>query len=286
MRTPIALPLMLLTLTPSAPLGQEPQVDVLALLQATEGTWEGVLEYRDRKGGERVELPTWIELELAQDSSYVLRRARFQDPGRAIHALDVVTRATEGNALVVTSVAPGPVETSTLTVAECAVDGPRSWRVVFVSEVQEARRPAELRTTLILEEDELRSVEEVRPLGVEGSSWTFRNGLRLRRPALDAGALVGTWTVDLRPTPDAEPYLKTFVVRSVADGRLEGTFYDTPIREGHLDTAWGAVRFAFVTEDGTGVYHTSGTLENGRLEGTTHSLGRGFLQVWSAVRAE
>ena len=51
-----------------------------------------------------------------------------------------------------------------------------------------------------------------------------------------------------------------------------------------LLTDWAAVHFAFTTSDDSGVYHATGTLENGRLSGTTHSLGRDFLAVWTAER--
>jgi len=101
----------------------------------------------------------------------------------------------------------------------------------------------------------------------------------------EPAALVGTWTVDLRPTPDAEPYSKTFVVERVEGRTLEGSFYDSTLSDGHVNADWGAVHFAFTTRDGAGEYHTAGVLEGGRLRGTTHAVGRGFLAVWSAERA-
>jgi hypothetical protein len=112
--------------------------------------------------------------------------------------------------------------------------------------------------------------------------------------ALDASAavdtvnardLVGTWTVDLRPTPDAEPYYQEFVVADVTAESFTGTFYGAPVSEARLNVDWGAVRFAFVTEDGSGPYYHSGVLREGRLEGTTHSPGRGFLAYWTAEKA-
>ncbi|MEZ5063774.1 MAG: hypothetical protein R3B81_03520 [bacterium] len=99
------------------------------------------------------------------------------------------------------------------------------------------------------------------------------------------GDLVGTWRVDLRPTPDADEYWQEFVVRSVDGHTFEGTFYGTELRDGRLNTDWGAVYFAFVTEDGSGEYHTSGVLKDGRILGTTHSIGREFLAVWKATPA-
>ncbi len=100
----------------------------------------------------------------------------------------------------------------------------------------------------------------------------------------DPANLVGTWQVDLRPTPDAEPYFQAFVVTSVDGDSLQGTFYGSPIERGRINAAWGSVQFAFVTSDGSGPYNHAGRLEGKRLEGSTYSLGRGFLLPWRAER--
>lgn len=101
---------------------------------------------------------------------------------------------------------------------------------------------------------------------------------------MDGAALAGTWKVDLRPTPDSNAYYQEFVVESVEDRSFGGTFYGTAIEEGRINTDWGSVHFAFVTRDDSGPYNHSGVLRGDRLEGLTHSLGRDFLAVWSAVR--
>lgn len=98
-------------------------------------------------------------------------------------------------------------------------------------------------------------------------------------------ALVGRWRIDLRPTPDAEPYEQELVVDSVAGGRFTGTFYGSPVREARLNGDWGALRFSFVTEDGSGPYLHAGVLRDGRLQGMTNSTGRDFLMVWRGRRA-
>lgn len=97
-------------------------------------------------------------------------------------------------------------------------------------------------------------------------------------------ALPGTWKVDLRPTPDAEPNFKEFVVTAVEGATFEGTFYDTPISEGRINSDWGKLRLAFVTADASGPYYHSATLEEGRLEGLSLSTGRGFLAYWTASK--
>jgi hypothetical protein len=102
--------------------------------------------------------------------------------------------------------------------------------------------------------------------------------------APQASTLVGTWKVDLRPTPDAEPYFQEFVITGIQGRTFTGTFYGSPISQGRLNTDWGAVRVAFVTEDASGPYNHSAVLVSGRLEGLTNSTGRDFLSYWSATR--
>ena len=100
----------------------------------------------------------------------------------------------------------------------------------------------------------------------------------------DPSELAGTWQVDLRPTPDAAPYYQPFIVTAVEGKTFTGTFYQSEIEEARINTDWDGVYFAFVTRDGSGVYHTAGRLVEGRMEGTTHALGRDFLSVWMGER--
>jgi hypothetical protein len=103
-------------------------------------------------------------------------------------------------------------------------------------------------------------------------------------PTAAADILIGTWKVDLRPTPDSEPYFKEFVVRSVQGNAFTGTFYDTEISQARINTDWGKLRIAFVTADGSGAYHHSAVLDADKLEGMTNATGRDFLSYWSAVK--
>ncbi len=101
---------------------------------------------------------------------------------------------------------------------------------------------------------------------------------------VDPDALIGTWRVDLRPSPDSDPYYKQFVVTSVDGNSFTGTFYDTPVSEARINADWGNIRIAFVTTDGSGAYHHSAVLDRNTLEGMSNSTGRGFLSYWSAKR--
>lgn len=99
-----------------------------------------------------------------------------------------------------------------------------------------------------------------------------------------ADHLLGTWKVDLRPTPDSEPYYKEFVVTSVQGNTFSGTFYDTEISQARINTDWGRLRIAFVTADSSGPYYHSAVHEHNKLEGLSNSTGRNFLSYWSAVK--
>ena len=100
----------------------------------------------------------------------------------------------------------------------------------------------------------------------------------------NADKLLGTWTVDLRPTPDVDPYYQQFVVSEVDGNSFTATFYGTPVSQARINTDWGKLRIAFVTADGSGAYNHSAVLEGDMLEGMSNSTGRDFLSYWSAVK--
>ncbi|MEM7430409.1 MAG: hypothetical protein AAF351_00590 [Pseudomonadota bacterium] len=111
-------------------------------------------------------------------------------------------------------------------------------------------------------------------------------GCATSRPAapLLEEQLVGTWQVDLRPTPDAAPYYQQLVITSIDGASFTGTFYGAPVFQGRLNNDWGKWRIAFVTEDGSGPYYHSAVLNGDTLEGLSNSSGRDFLSYWSAVK--
>ena len=102
--------------------------------------------------------------------------------------------------------------------------------------------------------------------------------------SVDADALLGSWTVDLRPTPGSAPYYKEFAVTSVQGNTFSGTFYGTEISQARINVDWGKLRIAFVTADGSGPYNHSAVLDDDTLEGLSNSTGSNFLSDWSAVK--
>jgi len=111
--------------------------------------------------------------------------------------------------------------------------------------------------------------------------------LALMLPPPDPVELVGTWDVALYFSADAPPSATVMVVETEAEGVLTGTFYATPFSEARARVFQGEVVFTILTEDGSGPYLTSGTLQsNGEIKGQTLSVGRDFLMGWTATRRE
>lgn len=99
-------------------------------------------------------------------------------------------------------------------------------------------------------------------------------------------SLAGSWAVDLRPTPDAEPYTKPFHVEVDEDGVLAGSFYGSQILDGHVNARWGHLHFAFTTADDSGTYRHEGRVVGGRLHGSTYAPHRDLLSLWTAERVD
>lgn len=114
------------------------------------------------------------------------------------------------------------------------------------------------------------------------TAWTASSGGS--GPVSDPSDLIGTWQVDLRPTPESAPYHVEFTVVSADASGLTGTFYDSAIETSAINDDWGDLRFAIVTVDGSSRYVTTGVLEGETLSGTTYSPDRDVFSVWTAVR--
>ena len=288
----------------SEPLAEQYRV----LLDSLDGQWQGVLEYEDYQGGGRVELPTAMIFETLQTELTAKRALAFTDPGRIVEAGDFVRfQATESGGLV--SVVPADADLDgskgesalacevwtieSLDVLD--VQDANDWQMVLTRESTDANRPALLRLTQSIQDGLLTSRTEVDytddadETGEAGTAYTFRNEIRLNRAKSDPSQLIGTWKVDLRPTPDADPYLVNMTITSVDPdaGTFEGTFYSgAKMTSTQFNVEWSGVSFAFVTQDGQTEYATQGTLRGGRLSGTTHAISRDFLSVWSGVRGD
>lgn len=96
--------------------------------------------------------------------------------------------------------------------------------------------------------------------------------------------LNGTWQVTLHNGLAEQPATTTLVISGAEGGTVEGSFYDTPFSIARATTWDGRVVFTGVTQDGSGPYAHSATLEGTVLEGQTLSVGRDFIMAWTAER--
>lgn len=270
--------------------------DVRLVLDSLEGSWDGELFYRDYGSDQRVSIPMRVTQKSIEGDLAAVRFLEFVDPGRVIRNAELL-RFTAGDKPGLTTAPMDAGETGgeaeRWSVQSLRVEGPASWQAVFVGSGTDNGRPVLKRLSQSLDGNTMRQTNEIDytddegDTGEAGTNYEYRNSARVTRTQPDAGVLGGAWTVDLRPTPDAAPYPVKMVIENIANGAFTGSFYNgSAIDNARLNTQWGSVYFAFTTKDGGSTYHTQGRLRaDGRLEGTTHAVGRDFLAAWTAEPA-
>lgn len=104
--------------------------------------------------------------------------------------------------------------------------------------------------------------------------------------AVTAGlsGLQGSWQVDLRPAPDADPYIQVLDLKVKNNGALAGSFYGSKFKKGVVNNNWPQVYFAFRTQDRNNTYFHTGYLEGEVLRGQTYCPERSFVAPWTARR--
>jgi hypothetical protein len=100
----------------------------------------------------------------------------------------------------------------------------------------------------------------------------------------DANDALGTWVIDLRPTPESEPYLKDFKFTKIEGKKFDGEFYGYPFSGGFLNTDWDKIYFAFTTADQSGTYYHSGYIEGNKVFGMSLNEARGLMLPWRGER--
>ena len=96
--------------------------------------------------------------------------------------------------------------------------------------------------------------------------------------------IVGEWIIDLRPSPDADPYLQTFTVVVQNEKNFVGSFYGSPVENTSLNNSWDKLYFAFKSSDSTHEYYQSGYIVGEEIFGTTFCPGRNFVMPWSGKK--
>ena len=96
--------------------------------------------------------------------------------------------------------------------------------------------------------------------------------------------LEGTWKIDLRPTPDANPYFTTMTISEVSDKTIKGKFYGSSMTSGLLNSSWTKTYFAFTTSDATHTYYHSGYYLDGKVYGISYCPTRQLTAPWTGVQ--
>jgi hypothetical protein len=96
----------------------------------------------------------------------------------------------------------------------------------------------------------------------------------------NANDALGTWLIDLRPTPNDEAYLKEFKFTKIDGKKFDGEFYGYPFTGGFLNTDWDKIYFAFTTADQGSQYFHSGYIEGKKVYGITLNEKREFVLPW------
>lgn len=106
------------------------------------------------------------------------------------------------------------------------------------------------------------------------------------RLTIDTHVLIGKWKIDLSPENKSDDKFAMMEISEVNGKTITGTFYreGVKMKDGQLNTQTGIIYGALTSSDRSGKYNTSFYLKDGMLYGTTHSLGRNFLSVWTAIK--
>ncbi|MEO7561191.1 MAG: hypothetical protein ABIT07_01285, partial [Ferruginibacter sp.] len=94
----------------------------------------------------------------------------------------------------------------------------------------------------------------------------------------------GTWTIDLRPTPNSEAYYKDFIIKPTGEKDFSGAFYGSAFNNGKFNTDWDKIYFAFTTADKEKIYSHSGYIDGDKISGITFSADRKFISHWTGQK--
>ena len=118
------------------------------------------------------------------------------------------------------------------------------------------------------------------------SSYSISQIETIEKFNIQDGDLLGEWILDLRPTPDADPYYQTLIINSQNEKNFTGTFYGSSIQNTHLNKNWGKTYFAFKTTDESSEYYQSGYIVRDSIFGITYCPKRSFVMPWTGKRKE
>lgn len=102
----------------------------------------------------------------------------------------------------------------------------------------------------------------------------------------DLAVLVGQWKLDMSPQDKTDSNFAMMNITEIEGNTFKGEFYreGVKISNAQTNTQFGIIYGALVSKDNSGTYNTTFYYKDGLLHGTTHSIDRNFLAVWTATK--
>lgn len=103
---------------------------------------------------------------------------------------------------------------------------------------------------------------------------------------IDLNVLVGKWKIDLSPEDKTDSNFAMMNITKIEGETFKGEFYrkGVKIRNAQINTQLNVIYGALVSGDNSGIYNTTFYFKDGMLHGTTHSVDKNFLAVWTATK--
>jgi hypothetical protein len=239
-----------------------------------QGNWKGTLIYTDYQDDK-------TQVQLSDFKSFVIRQDAVEETTTYIEPNGI--SVYDQSFLKITQ--KGQVKWGSM---EYSVVEKTQNRLVLVTENVDNDKEATIKETFDCSGDQLSILKEVRYKGTDvffkRNSSSFIKEKDRDVEARLWQSLKGIWQIDLRPSPESEPYLKDFELTHFSDKKLSGIFYGTSFDNGKIHTAFGKIYFSFTTQDQTNTYFHSGFIEKGKIHGQSFSPERGFVMPWNGVR--
>lgn len=154
--------------------------DLLRVLVATKGHWEGELYYLDYQSGQRFSIPMTSYIESTPDEATVINRVTWTDPGNLVHAVALSSIDRDTGELIEAFFRDGRGEFFRSEVTSIDIESDSKWVFTFESDGTDDNRPARIRNEVVRDGEFMTSKKTVRFLDDDSSAYVERNGTELR----------------------------------------------------------------------------------------------------------
>lgn len=247
---------------------QQPPVVTAKDIAPVVGSWQGSLTYLDYTTNKPYTMPANVDIkQLGRSNQFAFSNSFPKEPNA--NWTDTITISADGRM----------IDNEKISSKQLLPDG--TLQIITETEGVDGndKKPALFKHTYIIGKTVFSKRKDVLFKGT--TEWINRHEYKY---TLRTDNILGTYIIDLRPTPDSEPYLKEFKFTKVEGKKFDGEFYSYPFSGGFLNTDWDKVYFAFTTADQSGTYYHSGYVEGNKVFGITLNEGRGFVLPWKGER--